>query len=101
MKEFIEFIAKHLVDNPDNVEVEEKEAQIKKELKRRIEKFLDEYHLRYEEHDGFLLVSKRTGKVDTFLPVPNTSARARLKDPRRNTGSPQRPLNWLKNWQSL
>lgn len=30
MKEFIEFIAKHLVDNPDNVEVEEKAPEDKK-----------------------------------------------------------------------
>lgn len=27
MKEFIEFIAKHLVDNPDSVEVEEKTSE--------------------------------------------------------------------------
>jgi predicted RNA-binding protein YlqC (UPF0109 family) len=30
MKEFIEFIAKHLVDSPQNVEVEEKIAEEKK-----------------------------------------------------------------------
>ncbi len=30
MKEFIEFIAKHLVDNPDQVEVEEKTPEEKK-----------------------------------------------------------------------
>ncbi|OGU29698.1 MAG: RNA-binding protein [Ignavibacteria bacterium GWA2_35_9] len=30
MKEFIEFIAKHLVDNPDVVEVEEKTPEEKK-----------------------------------------------------------------------
>lgn len=30
MKEFVEFIAKHLVDNPDNVFVEEKTAEEKK-----------------------------------------------------------------------
>lgn len=30
MKEFIEFIAKHLVDNPDSVEVELKEPDEKK-----------------------------------------------------------------------
>lgn len=30
MKEFIEFIARHLVDNPDNVEVEENVPEDKK-----------------------------------------------------------------------
>jgi predicted RNA-binding protein YlqC (UPF0109 family) len=30
MKEFIEFIAKHLVDSPQNVEVDEKTAEEKK-----------------------------------------------------------------------
>jgi len=30
MKEFIEFIAKHLVDNPDQVEVEEKTPEERK-----------------------------------------------------------------------
>jgi len=30
MKEFIEFIAKHLVDNPDNVTIEEKNPDEKK-----------------------------------------------------------------------
>ncbi|MBX2977063.1 MAG: KH domain-containing protein [Ignavibacteriaceae bacterium] len=30
MKEFIEFIAKHLVDNPDSVSVEEKNPEEKK-----------------------------------------------------------------------
>jgi len=30
MKEFIEFIAKHLVDSPQNVEIEEKIAEEKK-----------------------------------------------------------------------
>ncbi|MGE5805789.1 MAG: KH domain-containing protein [Ignavibacteria bacterium] len=32
MKEFIEFIAKHLVDNPDNVQVEEKAPEDNKVL---------------------------------------------------------------------
>lgn len=30
MKEFIEFIAKHLVDNPDSVSIEEKKSDDKK-----------------------------------------------------------------------
>lgn len=30
MKEFVEFIAKHLVDNPDSVEVEEKAPEERK-----------------------------------------------------------------------
>jgi predicted RNA-binding protein YlqC (UPF0109 family) len=32
MKDFIEFIAKHLVDNPDQVNVDEKESEDKKVL---------------------------------------------------------------------
>jgi len=32
MKEFIEFIAKHLVDSPDQVNVDEKESEDKKVL---------------------------------------------------------------------
>jgi uncharacterized protein len=32
MKEFIEFIAKHLVDNPNGVTIEEKESEDKKSV---------------------------------------------------------------------
>lgn len=32
MKEFVEFIAKHLVDNPDGVSIEEKESEDNKSI---------------------------------------------------------------------